>query len=301
MISAKDYDELLQLWEASVRSTHHFLTEEDIQYYKPLIRNEYFQAVELHIIRDEQTQHIAAFMGLSEDLIEMLFVHPSQQGKGYGKKLVEFAVRKKNIRQVDVNEQNEQALHFYLNRGFEVISRDAIDGQGKPYPILHMQLKPVRLRKAEPEDLPELQCVFEESVRTSCCKNYSPEQIDAWINRASPERWKELFCSDLQFVIAEETDSFRITGFTSFNQQGYLHSMFLLPQFQRKGIATFLLDYAEDFAHRNQLPSLFAEVSLTARPFFEKHGFVVEEEQVVKIKNIEMSNFKMRKFFTLDS
>ena len=300
MASAKDYDELLLLWEASVRSTHHFLTEDDIQYYKPLIRNEYFQAVELHLIRDGQTQQIVAFMGLSDDLIEMLFVHPAQQGKGYGKKLIEYAIQKKNIRKVDVNEQNEQALRFYRNRGFEVIARDATDGQGKPYPILHMQLKPVRLRKAESKDLPELRCVFEESVRTSCRKNYSPEQIDAWINRASPERWQELFSSDLQFIIAEETESFRITGFTSFNQQGYLHSMFLLPQFQEQGIATILLDHAEDFAHRNHLPSLFAEVSLTARPFFEKHGFIVEEEQAVKIKDIEMTNFKMRKFFIHD-
>ena len=82
MASAKDYDELLLLWEASVRSTHHFLTEDDIQYYKPLIRNEYFQAVELHLIKDGRTQQIVAFMGLSDDLIEMLFVHPAQQGKG---------------------------------------------------------------------------------------------------------------------------------------------------------------------------------------------------------------------------
>ena len=55
--SIRDYDELIQLWEASVRSTHHFLTEDDIQYYKPLIRNEYFRAVELYIIRDRKTEH----------------------------------------------------------------------------------------------------------------------------------------------------------------------------------------------------------------------------------------------------
>lgn len=46
----QDYDELLAVWEASVRSTHHFLTEENIQFYKPLVRNRYFQAVELYII-----------------------------------------------------------------------------------------------------------------------------------------------------------------------------------------------------------------------------------------------------------
>lgn len=133
--SIRDYDELIQLWEASVRSTHHFLTEDDIQYYKPLIRNEYFRAVELYIIRDRKTEQITAFMGLSDELIEMLFVHPAQQGKGLGKTLLEYAIREKKMQKVDVNEQNTQALHFYQNRGFEVIARDAIDGQGKAYPI----------------------------------------------------------------------------------------------------------------------------------------------------------------------
>ena len=129
--SIRDYDELIQLWEASVRSTHHFLTEDDIQYYKPLIRNEYFRAVELYIIRDRKTEQIAAFMGLSDELIEMLFVHPAQQGKGLGKTLLEYAIREKKMQKVDVNEQNAQALHFYQNRGFEVIARDAIDGDRK--------------------------------------------------------------------------------------------------------------------------------------------------------------------------
>ena len=135
----QDYDELIQLWEKSVRSTHHFLTEESIQFYKPLIRNHYLSAVELSIIRNSHGK-IAAFMGLSDELIEMLFVHPDEQGKGYGKTLLEFAVNERGFRKVDVNEQNEQAFRFYRNRGFEVISRDETDAQGKPFPILHMQL-----------------------------------------------------------------------------------------------------------------------------------------------------------------
>ena len=99
----QDYDELLTVWEASVRSTHHFLAEKDIQFYKPLIREQYFLAVELYIIRNEK-EEIAAFMGLSDELIEMLFVRPDQQGKGYGKRLMEYAVHQKHIHKVDVNE-----------------------------------------------------------------------------------------------------------------------------------------------------------------------------------------------------
>ena len=86
-LSDEILDELLIVWEKSVRSSHHFLKEEDIEYFKPLIRNQYFPAVKLFVIRNENGR-IAAFMGLSDDMLEMLFVLPEEQGHGYGKAFV---------------------------------------------------------------------------------------------------------------------------------------------------------------------------------------------------------------------
>ena len=131
-------DELLAVWEKSVRSSHHFLKEEDIEYFKPLIRNQYFQVVELFVIQNEYGQTVA-FMGLSDDMLEMLFVLPEEQGNGYGKALVNYAVNQCHIYKVDVNEENEQAYHFYLRMGYKVVGRDATDPTGKPFPILHLQ------------------------------------------------------------------------------------------------------------------------------------------------------------------
>ena len=134
-----EYPELVAIWESSVRASHHFLTEADIQFFKPLVLNEYLQAVDLFCIRSDNGS-ISGFMGLSEDKIEMLFVDPVSFGKGIGKSLVRFAINEKGINKVDVNEQNEQAVGFYKKAGFKVIDRSELDGMGKAYPLLHMKL-----------------------------------------------------------------------------------------------------------------------------------------------------------------
>ncbi len=132
------FKEILEVWESSVRSSHTFLTEEDIAFYKPLILKEYLPAVSVYMIQREGK--IVAFTGLSDELIEMLFVLPEEQGYGFGSALVNFALREKGIRKVDVNEQNPSALRFYLAKGFKVISRDERDAQGRDFPILHLAI-----------------------------------------------------------------------------------------------------------------------------------------------------------------
>lgn len=135
-----DHQELLTVWEASVRATHHFLTEADIQAYKKLIFNDFFDVLDLYCIKEDN--QIRAFMGLDDDLIQMLFIHPAFRGKGLGKLLVEYGIGQHAITKVDVNEQNLQALGFYNYMGFQIYERFEHDSAYKPYPVLAMQLKP---------------------------------------------------------------------------------------------------------------------------------------------------------------
>ncbi|MDR0705969.1 MAG: GNAT family N-acetyltransferase [Planctomycetaceae bacterium] len=131
-----DYQEIIDVWEQSIRATHHFLEEQDIQYFKPLILNEYLRAMELFCVRQENK--IVGFIGLSADKIEMLFIRPEYFGEGIGKELINFAIHERKIGKVDVNEQNSQAVGFYRHMGFEILSRSPIDSFGKPFPILTM-------------------------------------------------------------------------------------------------------------------------------------------------------------------
>lgn len=136
-----DYDALTAVWLASVRATHDFLTEEDVEFYHNKLPTEYMPHVNLFALKDNNGAW-CAFIGLSTNNIEMLFVHPEHMGVGYGSKLLRFAIEERGIRHVDVNEQNQQALTFYLKHGFSINGRDATDGEGKPYPVLHLVLPP---------------------------------------------------------------------------------------------------------------------------------------------------------------
>lgn len=130
---------LVEIWEAAVRATHHFLPESDLQVIKPLLRGQYFPAVQLTCARNESGQ-ILGFVGTAEGLVEMLFVDPAYHGQGVGKRLMLYAINELGATRVDVNEQNTQAVGFYQHLGFVVTDRSRLDGGGRPFPILHMKL-----------------------------------------------------------------------------------------------------------------------------------------------------------------
>ncbi|QEF97939.1 putative N-acetyltransferase YjaB [Stieleria maiorica] len=134
-----DYSTLIEIWEASVRATHDFLQEGDIERLRPMILDQYFDAVDLRCAKSDAGE-IRGFCGVHEGNIEMLFVAPQGRGSGIGRLLTEHAIEQQGAARVDVNEQNEQAVGFYKRMGFRVTGRSPLDGQGKPYPLLHMTL-----------------------------------------------------------------------------------------------------------------------------------------------------------------
>ena len=128
---------LLAVWESSVRATHLFLREGDVEHLRPFVKQG-LQEVPLLFYAEEKGAP-CAFLGMDGDSIEMLFVAAEARGRGIGSALMRQALALGASR-VDVNEQNPQALGFYRRFGFEVKSREAVDSLGLPYPILHCTL-----------------------------------------------------------------------------------------------------------------------------------------------------------------
>ncbi|MCI9172998.1 acetyltransferase [uncultured Duncaniella sp.] len=135
--SANDHTRLIEIWESSVKATHDFLAESDFAYYRSRMP-EYLSMVDLYVCRDCDGAALG-FMGVAGTMLEMLFVDAGARGKGIGRRLLTHAVTRMGVDKVDVNEQNVQAIGFYERMGFAVTGRSELDGEGRPYPLLHMQ------------------------------------------------------------------------------------------------------------------------------------------------------------------
>ena len=129
---------LLQLWEASVRVTHDFLTESEIVRIGAYVP-EALQSVRHLAVAKREDGSLAAFLGVEGRRIEMLFVAPEERGKGTGRALIAFAAEQFSANEVTVNEQNALAVGFYEKMGFAAYRRTQTDEQGGPYPLLYMK------------------------------------------------------------------------------------------------------------------------------------------------------------------
>jgi GNAT superfamily N-acetyltransferase/quinol monooxygenase YgiN len=143
-------------------------------------------------------------------------------------------------------------------------------------------------------DAADTLAIFLAAVTETAAADYSPEQIQAW---ARPEA-REL---STWHVAMQERKSYVVTvngspvGFSDMNSQGHIDMLFVAPRHQRQGVARQLIGYVEAHARQMQMAELTADVSITARPFFERCGFTVELEQHPVKAGVQLTNYKMKK------
>ena len=133
-------NELLKIWVDSVKATHLFLSNEEIENIKKYVPLALKEVQHLIVMNNEKNIPIA-FMGINGEKLEMLFIKNSERGKGLGKKLLLYGIENYNVRELTVNEQNPNAKEFYEHIGFKIYRKSELDEQGNPYPILYMKLE----------------------------------------------------------------------------------------------------------------------------------------------------------------
>lgn len=154
-------------------------------------------------------------------------------------------------------------------------------------------LKEIKIRKGQYADLKELQLLFVETITDICRTDYDSRQIEVWTSGVENQtRWNEIM--DRQFVLVAEYET-QIVGFATLANDNYLDLLYVHKHFQRQRIAYGLYADIEKEAIRRGQTELTADVSITARPFFEKVGFNIMKEQLIIRKDIALTNYKMFK------
>jgi putative acetyltransferase len=147
------------------------------------------------------------------------------------------------------------------------------------------------VREYDPNDLPAVVALFERSVHQIACRDYTPAQLAAWApERPDLDAWARRLSTGGVFVSERED---RLAGFARIDESGELDLLYVDPLLERQGVAAELFDSVAAWSRRNGIVQLTANVSITARPFFERMGFRVLQSQVVEREGVRLENFRM--------
>lgn len=161
-----------------------------------------------------------------------------------------------------------------------------------------MEHRNYQFRKATLADIPELREMYQATLHAVNIADYTPEEIEDWASCGDDTSHLADLISNLYFLVALN-EAGEIIGFTSIRKDGYLHSMFVHKDYQRRGVASFLLSKAEEYATENQIETITSEVCITAKPFFERKGYSVVKEQKRKANRLCLTNYWMKKELTI--
>jgi len=150
------------------------------------------------------------------------------------------------------------------------------------------------IREAVPSDVPQIVRVFFETIHTVNTRDYTAEQIDAWAPAVpDADAWVAQRLPTRATFVADDNGT--IAGFGELEPSGHVDYFYCHQAYQRCGVGSAILARIEQAAGSLGLTKLFAEVSITARPFFAARGFSVVREQTINCRGVSMTNFVMDK------
>ncbi len=154
------------------------------------------------------------------------------------------------------------------------------------------------VRYFKSEDSEALARLFFKTIREINIRDYTPTQVEAWApENRDMEKWRKSFDGKNVFIAEEDK---KILGFGELEDNGHIDRFYIAANHIGKGVGKRIYDAIEDRAKVLNIPLLFVEASITAKPFFARMGFAVIREQTVTVKGVGMNNFVMEKRLVLN-
>lgn len=149
----------------------------------------------------------------------------------------------------------------------------------------------MNIEKATSKDTKEIAELFTNTIHNVNIQNYTKDQIEVWApSTINYEKWKERFTQSKPYIAKENN---KILGFFEFEKDGYIDCFYVHYNYQGKGIGSLLLNKILKIAKKNNVDIIFANVSITAKSFFEKNNFKVKNKNIIKRDKSELINYTM--------
>jgi putative acetyltransferase len=152
----------------------------------------------------------------------------------------------------------------------------------------------ITIRKYQPSDARSLVDIFYNTIHKINIRDYTLEQINAWAPESflDLDGWTKKWSKSAPYV-AELNK--QIVGFAEFDETGFIDCFYVHHEFQGKGIGSALMMAIHKEAEAKHVRKIFADVSITAKHFFECNGFIVVKEQLIEKRGATLKNYKMEK------
>ena len=149
----------------------------------------------------------------------------------------------------------------------------------------------LQIRKFSRGDEKELWELFYNTIHNVNIRDYNKTQVSAW----APDDL------DIDFAVKKfrDIDPFvvindgKIIGYADIQSDGYIDHFYCHHEFQGQGVGSMLFATLEKEARKNGILDMYSNVSITARPFFEAMGFSVEKEQLIRVGDQQLKNYRM--------
>ncbi|MCG3767326.1 GNAT family N-acetyltransferase [Vibrio cincinnatiensis] len=152
----------------------------------------------------------------------------------------------------------------------------------------------IEIRKYQESDALDLWAIFYHTVRNVNLRDYSQAQVEAWApDGFSSEIWQQKM--NLLSPFVAEIDG-KIVGYSDLQENGLIDHFFCHHEHQGQGVGRQLMEHVLRMGELQGITRFYSEVSITARPFYERFGFNVIQEQTIEVRGQKLCNFVMEKF-----
>lgn len=157
-----------------------------------------------------------------------------------------------------------------------------------------MALQKITIRDYKPEDAQALANIYYHTIHQINTEHYTEEQVSVWAPESSlnETKWQKKFEKTKPLVA---TASGQAVGFAEFEPDGHIDCFYCHHNWIGRGVGSALMSAIYEKAAQLGIRRIFAEVSITAKPFFERHGFITVTEQTVVLDGVGLTNYKMEK------